>query len=94
MEQISDSSQADVVRAFNATSRCLDDLLNIDNPSFEQLVDQYIPLNFSLKRLVPTSYLSSLFGLTLVHNRCHRCPVSLWRFSISSLFCSLFFLRS
>ena len=36
MKQIFDSNSADAVRAFNATSRCLDDLLNIDNPSFEQ----------------------------------------------------------
>ena len=30
---LSDNNQADVVKAFNATSRYLDDLLNIDNPT-------------------------------------------------------------
>ena len=43
MSSLSDNNQADVVEAFNSTSRYLDDLLNIDNPYFEQ----YIPMNFS-----------------------------------------------
>ena len=29
-------NQADIIKAFNSTSRDLDDLLNIDNPYFEQ----------------------------------------------------------
>ena len=29
------NNQADVVEAFNSTSRYLDDLLNIDNPYFD-----------------------------------------------------------
>ena len=29
-------NQTDVIEAFNSTSRYLDDLLNIDNPYFEQ----------------------------------------------------------
>ena len=35
MLSLSDNNQADVVQAFNSTSRYLDDLLNIDNPYFE-----------------------------------------------------------
>ena len=46
MLSLSDNNQADVVRAFNSTSRYLNDLLNIDNPYFEQMV-RYIPLNIS-----------------------------------------------
>ena len=34
----SDKNQAGVVEAFNSTSRYLDDLLNIDNPYFEQMI--------------------------------------------------------
>ena len=34
-ERHSNNSQADVIRAFNSTSRYLDDLLNIDNHNFE-----------------------------------------------------------
>ena len=32
MLSLSDNNQADVVEAFNSSSRNLDDLLNIDNP--------------------------------------------------------------
>ena len=35
MLSFSDNNQADVVDAFNFTSRYLDDLLNIDHPHFE-----------------------------------------------------------
>ena len=36
-------NQADVIEAFNSTSRYLDDLLNIDNPYFEGMVNQIYP---------------------------------------------------
>ena len=45
MLAFSDNNQADVFEAFKFTSRYLDDVLNIDNPYFEQMV-RYIPLNF------------------------------------------------
>ena len=41
MLSLFDNNQADVVEAFYSTSRYLDDLLNhvnIDNPSFEQML--------------------------------------------------------
>ena len=38
MLSLSDSNQADIIEAFNSTSRYLDDLLNIDNPYFKQMV--------------------------------------------------------
>ena len=44
---ISDNNQANINEAFSSTSRFLDDLLNIDNPYFEQIVNIYIPLNFN-----------------------------------------------
>ena len=37
MLSLSGNDQADVVEAFNSTSRYLDDLLNIDNPYSEQI---------------------------------------------------------
>ena len=37
---LSDNNQTDIIEAFNSTSRYLDDLLNIDNPYFEQMVGQ------------------------------------------------------
>ena len=40
MLSLSDNNQTDIIEAFNLTSRYLDDLLNIDNPYFEQMVGQ------------------------------------------------------
>ena len=37
MLSLSDNNQADVIDAFNSTSRYPDDLLNIDTPYFEQM---------------------------------------------------------
>ena len=43
MLSLSDNNQTDFISAFNSTSRYLDDLLNIDNPYFEQMVGQIYP---------------------------------------------------
>ena len=40
MLSLSDINQADVVEAFDSTSRYLDDFLYIDTPYFEQMVRQ------------------------------------------------------
>ena len=40
MDSLNLDNQADVIEAFNSTSRYLDDLLNIDNPYFEGTVNQ------------------------------------------------------
>ena len=40
---LSDNSKTDIIEAFNSTSRYLDDLLNIDNSYFEQMVGQIYP---------------------------------------------------
>ena len=37
MLSLSDNNQTDIIEAFNANSRYLDDLLNMDNPYFEQI---------------------------------------------------------
>ena len=42
MTSLSDVKQAEIIEAFNSTSRYLDDLLNIDNPYFEGMVNQYL----------------------------------------------------
>ena len=43
MTSLSNDNQADIIKAFNSTSRYLDDLLNIDNPYFEGMVNQTYP---------------------------------------------------
>ena len=48
MKDLSSDNQADVIKAFNSTSRYLDDLLNIDNPYFEGMVKQIYPTELQL----------------------------------------------
>ena len=43
MDSLNHDNQADVIEAFNSTSRYLDDLLNIDNPYFEGMVRHIYP---------------------------------------------------
>ena len=51
MLSLSDTYQADIIiEAFNSTSRYLDDLLNIDNPYFEQMVGQIYPTELQLNK--------------------------------------------
>ena len=51
MLSLSDNNQSDVVEAFNSTSRYLDELLNIDNPYFEQMVGQIYPTELQLNKV-------------------------------------------
>ena len=44
----SENNQTDIIAAFNATSIYFDDLLNIDNPYFEQMVSQKSPTELQL----------------------------------------------
>ena len=50
MKDLSSDNQADVIKAFNSTSRYLDDLLNIDNPYFEGMVIQFYPPELQLNK--------------------------------------------
>ena len=50
MKNLSSDNQADVFKAFNLTSRYLDDLLNIDNPYFEGMVNQIYPPELQLNK--------------------------------------------
>ena len=50
MLSLSDNNQADIIEAFNSTSRYLDDLLNIDNPYFEQMLGQIYPTELQLNK--------------------------------------------
>ena len=50
MLSLSDNNQADIIESFNSTSRYLDDLLNIDNPYFEQMVGQIYPTELQLNK--------------------------------------------
>ena len=43
MMSLSDDKQTDVIDAFNTTSRYLDDISNINNVYFDNMVSQIIP---------------------------------------------------
>ena len=43
-------NQADIIVSFNSTSRYLADLLNIDNPYFEGMVNQIYPPELKLNK--------------------------------------------
>ena len=47
---LSDDKQADVIDAFNTTSRYLDDILNINNVYFDNMVSQIYPLELQLNK--------------------------------------------
>ena len=57
MDSLNRDNQADVIEAFNSTSRYLDDLLNIDNPYFEGMAC-YVP-GVTRRLRKPTSWLAS-----------------------------------
>ena len=50
MSSLSENNQTDIIEAFNSTSRYLDDLLNINNPYFEQMVGQIYPTELQLNK--------------------------------------------
>ena len=50
MDSLNHENQADVIEAFNSTSRYLNDLLNIDNPYFEGMVKQIYPPELQLNK--------------------------------------------
>ena len=50
MLSLSDNNQADVVEAFDSIARYLNDLLNIDNSYFKQMVSQIYPTELQINK--------------------------------------------
>ena len=50
MMSLSDDKQADIIDAFNTTSRYLDDILNINNIYFDNMVSQINPSELQLNK--------------------------------------------
>ena len=50
MTSLSNVKQAEIIEAFKSTSRYLDDLLNIDNPYFEGMVNRIYPPELQLNK--------------------------------------------
>ena len=62
---LSNDNQADIIEAFNSTSRNLDDLPNIDNPYFEGMVNQIYPLELKLNKANTSD--TDFFLFTSIH---------------------------
>ena len=60
MMSLSDDKQAAVIGAFNTTSRYLDDILNINNVYFDNMVCQIYPSELQLNK-VNTSDIETAF---------------------------------
>ena len=50
MTSLSGVKQAEIIEAFKSTARYLDDLLNIDNPYFEGIVNSIYPPELQLNK--------------------------------------------
>ena len=65
MISLSDDNQADIIEAFNSTSRYLDDLLNIDDPYFEGMNNQIYPPKLLLNKANTSDTEAPFLGLHL-----------------------------
>ena len=65
MLSLSDKNQTDIIEAFISTSRYLDDLLNIDNPYFEQMVGQIYSTKHQLNKATSSDTEAPFLDLNL-----------------------------
>ena len=65
MMSLSDDKQADVIDAFNTTSRYLDDMLNINNVYFDNMVSQIYPSELHLNKASTSDNEAAFFDLFL-----------------------------
>ena len=65
MTSLSDVKQSEIIEAFKSTSRYLDDLLNIDNPFFEGMVNRNYPPELQLNKANTSDTEAPFFDLHL-----------------------------
>ena len=65
MLSLSDNNQTDIIEAFNSISIYLNNLLNIDNPYFEQMVDLIYPTELQLKTMNSSDTEAQVLDLNL-----------------------------
>ena len=66
MKSLSRENQVDIIEAFNSTSRYLDDLLNIDNIYYDQMVDRTYLTELQLNR-ANSSIPKHIFGFETMY---------------------------
>ena len=70
MKSLSCENQADIIEAFNSTSRFLDDLLNIDNIYVDQMADRIYPTKLQLNRANSSDTAASFLSVsTKIYDR-------------------------
>ena len=65
MMSLSDDKQADIIDAFNNISRYLDDILNINNVYFDNMVRQIYPSELQLNKANTSNTEATFLGLHL-----------------------------
>ena len=71
MMSLSDDKQADVIDAFNTTSRYLDDILNINNVYFDNMESQIFPSELKLSKANTSGTKAAFLDLQLtISNDC------------------------
>ena len=65
MMSLSDDKQADVIDAFNITSRYLDGILNINNVYFDNMISQIYPSELQLNKANTSDTLAVFLDLHL-----------------------------
>ena len=69
MMSLSRKNQADIIEAFNSTSRYLDNLLDINNMYFDKMVDYIYPTEIQLNRANSSDTEALFMDLNLVTNQ-------------------------
>ena len=67
MMSLSDDKQADVIDTFNTTSRYLDDILNINNVYFDNMVSQIYPSELQLNKANTSDTKATFFRFAFVN---------------------------
>ena len=65
MLSVKPNTQADIINAFNKTSRYLDDILNLDNPYFETMFTSIYPLELTLNKANISNSKASFLDLNI-----------------------------
>ena len=71
MLSLSDNNQTDIIEALHSTSIYLDDLLNIDEPYFEQMVGQIYPTELQINKANSSDTEAPFLDLNLSINKWH-----------------------
>ena len=67
MTSLYDDNQANIIEAFNSTSKYSDDLLNIGNPYFEGMVNQIYPPGLQLHKANASDTEAPVLDLPLIY---------------------------